>query len=105
MSVGLKTDRFCRRVFSSVRRFVLEQPHRDDDGARPRGGGGVRRFYLIMRMVYMFVFHGVEEDIRSDNEEEEEATANGSEKKAVENGRPPAYEGGRANDGKKTKTT
>ncbi|CAM9192043.1 unnamed protein product [Ectocarpus sp. 13 AM-2016] len=62
-------------------------------------------FYLIMRMVYMFVFHGVEEDIRSDNEQEEVATANGSEKKAVENGKPPAYDGGRPNAGKKTKTT
>lgn len=25
------------------------------------------RMFLILRMVYMFVFHGVEEDIRSDN--------------------------------------
>lgn len=44
------------------------------------------RFSLILRMVYMFLFHGVEEDIRSDNDEDDDdVTANGHNK-AVEIG-------------------
>lgn len=69
------------------------------------------RFYLIVRMIYMFVFHGVEEDIRSDNEEEDGPAAStavaaasnghhdGKGGKDVGNGRPPAY------DGQKRKTS
>lgn len=66
------------------------------------------RFYLIMRMVYMFVFHGVEEDIRSDNggEEEDAATAaNGHGKLDAGNGIPPPAHGGRGGIGNgKSKT-
>lgn len=60
-----------------------------------------------MRMIYMFVCHGVEEDIRSDNEEREVVAAaaatstNGHHGKdiGVVNGRPPAF------DGQKSKTS
>lgn len=45
------------------------------------------RFYLILRMVYMFVFHGVEEDIRSDNEQEGEDPAHDGSHDAAARGR------------------
>lgn len=38
-------------------------------------------------MVYMFVWHGVEEDIRSDNEDDGNGSTNGHMKKAVGNGK------------------
>lgn len=62
---------------------------------------GINRFCLILRMVYMFVFHGVEEDIRSDNDEGEK---NAYDNIDAGNGKSPAH-GGVANGKSKSKTT
>lgn len=60
------------------------------------------RFYLIMRMVYMFVYHGVEEDIRSDNEDDAGTTATAV---TPANGHTAAANGNPRGNGKKSKTT
>lgn len=57
-----------------------------------------------MRMVYMFVFHGVEEDIRSDNDEAE-ATGNPDDKIDAGDGKSPAYGAVANGGGSKRKTT
>ena len=64
----------------------------------------VDRFCLIMRMVYMFVFHGVEEDIRSDNDEGEDADVHGKVDDTG-NGHSPAHGGVVANGKSKSKTS
>lgn len=56
-----------------------------------------------MRMVYMFVFHGVEGDIRSDDEEGDVTTADLHDKIDVGNGKSPAH-GGLPNGKSKNKT-
>eukprot|EP00903_Cladosiphon_okamuranus_P008001 g7720.t1 len=58
-------------------------------------------FFLIMRMVYMFVFHGVEEDIRSDNDEGE---VDAHDKVGAGDSKSPAH-GVVANGKTKSKTT
>lgn len=65
----------------------------------------VDRFCLIMRMVYMFVFHGVEEDIRSDNDEGEDDADVHGKVDDTGNGHSPAHGGVVANGKSKSKTS
>lgn len=58
------------------------------------------RFYLILRMVYMFVFHGVEEDIRSDNEEEGQQPSGDESRSAAARGHSQKGRGKTAGDEK-----
>lgn len=59
-----------------------------------------------MRMVYMFVLHGVEEDIRSDNEEERGAAIAPTNGHSGHDGADTAGGNGKPrSNGKKSKTT
>lgn len=51
-------------------------------------------------MVYMFVFHGVEEDIRSDNEEEGQDPASNESRSAAAGGHAQNGHSKAARDGK-----